>query len=108
MHFKLTDSPLLDQRYKNPMYFVQHCNFATVEEGGRRRSQEFTELRLKFTEQGGKNMLSDRSAAKFDVNLPTERSTSTLGRGAVRKLYPNFSTKCGGAGRHAIGQNIGQ
>ena len=60
-----------------------------MEEGGRRRSQEFTELRLKFTEQGEKNITSDRSA-KFDVNLPTEFSTSTLGRGAVRKLFPIF------------------
>ena len=28
IYYSLDDSPLLDQRYKNPMYFVQCCNFA--------------------------------------------------------------------------------
>ena len=61
-----------------------------MEERGRRRSQEFTELRLRFTEQGEKSFTSD-GTAKFDVKLPTEISTSTLGRGAVRKLFPIFT-----------------
>ena len=64
-----------------------------VEERGRRRSQEFTNLRLKFIELGDKEETSGISA-KPDVTLSTERSSfrnlhsiSTLGRGAVRKLF---------------------
>ena len=49
-----------------------------------------TELRQKFTEHGEMSFKSGTSA-KLDVKLPTELSTSTLGRGAVRKLFPIFT-----------------
>ena len=61
-----------------------------VEERGRRRSQEFTKLRQKFTELGDSEYTSGISATS-DVTLPTELSISTLGRGAVRKLFSTFS-----------------
>ena len=61
-----------------------------VEERGRRRSQEFTKLRLKFTELGDIEYMSGISATS-DVTLPTELSISTLGRGAVRKLFSIFT-----------------
>ena len=62
----------------------------TVEGGGRRKSQDFTELILKFTDQGKKDKEIELPARKLDVTSSTKLSFSTLGRGAVRKLSYNF------------------
>ena len=62
----------------------------TVEGGGRRKSQDFTELILKFTDQGKKDNELELSARKLDIRSSTKLSFTTLGRGAVRKLSYNY------------------
>ena len=64
-----------------------------LEDRGRRRSEEFTILRLKFMEHDG-GVGEDIETARPDDNLPTRlltfsnSNTVTLqGRGAVRKLF---------------------
>ena len=64
-----------------------------MEDRGRRRSEEFTNLRLKFMEQDG-GVGDVMETARPKINLPTrlltfkDINTVTLqGRGAVRKLF---------------------
>ena len=60
-----------------------------LEDRGRRRSEEFTILRLKFMEHDG-GVGEDKETARPDDNLPTFSNINTVtlqGRGAVRKLF---------------------
>ena len=60
-----------------------------LEDRGRRRSEEFTILRLKFMEHDG-GVREDKKTARPDDNLPTFSNINTVtlqGRGAVRKLF---------------------
>ena len=83
----------------------EELKLPAVEERGRRRSQEFTNLRLKFIEHGEEGK-SVKMSARPSVILPTERSTfknlpsiTTQGRGAVRKIFFSQNVTYSMAGR---------
>ena len=81
---------ILSSQYIIMLHIRDDLPLPTVEGGGRRKSQDFTELILKFTDQGKKDKEIELPARKLDVTSSTKLSFSTLGRGAVRKLSYNF------------------